>query len=241
MKPWLTDDYENYNKSRNLYNEVLRMPFEEEFLWHARKDKETALTVESPEGIPTVTVGEVLNTREFTEEEIYSILYSALLMYHIGQLRYEYRYMDISLFESNIFPAYQDEIMEKSRNGLIEISCIHTCDYKTIMPKDLSKGAEFCNLVANITFLYENLLKEPLVNPKTGNTYTGFDTVNYPNFSEEMRKSVIRDMLQCEVFNYVLLNGLDNQTAQNIWNIYNWDVIVNTIYKMYLKEKENKK
>jgi hypothetical protein len=142
------------------------------------------------------------------------------------------------LFESNIFPAYQEEIIKKSSDASVNITRLHRYEHKIVMPKIICNN-NIGNLVVNVSFLYENLLKTPLINPKTGKTFTGMDNLKYPGLPEEVKKRIIKDMLQCELFNYVLACELDNQTANNMWNTYNWDVIVNTIYKMYLKETEN--
>ena len=237
MKQWLTDDIKSYNENKELYKEVLKMPFEEDFLWHAHKNKTAILTVENTD-TPTVTVEEALKTRSFTPDEEFSVLYSATVMYYIAKLRYEYRDMDMALFESNIFPAYQEEIIKKSSDASVNITRIHRYVHKIVMPKNLNMNSDISNLVVNTSFLYESMLKTPMVNPKTGKTFTGFETLNYPMFPENIKKNIVQDMLECELFNYCLECGLDHQTAQNIWNTYDWSVIINTIYKMYKDEAQ---
>ena len=235
MRTWLTNNVKSYNDSKELYKEVLKMPFEEDFLWHAHKNKQAVLTVENTEE-PTITVEEALKTRNFTPDEEFSVLYSATLMYHIAKLRYEHRDMPMELFEKNIFPIYEKEITQKSIDGSVEITKIHRYSHKIVMPKNIHSNQDMGNFVVNVSFLYEDMLKTPLINPQTGKTYTGFDSVNYSIFSENMKKRVIQDMLQCELFNYCLECGLDNKDANHIWNTYNWLVIINTIYNMYVEE-----
>lgn len=232
MRPWLFDDLQAYNESKALYKEVLQMQFDEDFLSRVHKDKPKSTN----EDASKITVEEALKTRNFTEEEEFAVLYGATIMYNIAKVRYKYRDMDIELFEQSIFPAYQQEITDKSSEGAVNITIIHRNMHKILMPKNLNINSDIPNFVVNVTFLYEDLLKTPHINPKTGNTYTGFDTITYSVFSETMKKRVIQDMLQCELFNYCLENGLDNKAANNIWNTYNWEVIVNTLYKMYEEE-----
>jgi hypothetical protein len=234
MRQWLTDDIKSYNDNKKLYKDILRVPFEEKYLWYAKKEKEVALTTEHT-GIPVTSVGEVLNTRNLTPDEEFSILYSASLIYYLANLKYEHRDLPAEFFENSIFPIHEKEILDKAVKTSVEITKIHRYDYKIVMPKNLN-AYDVDNLVINMTFLYEDLLKTPIVNPKTSKTFTGIETLNYFDFSEEFTKNAIRDMLQCELFNYVLACELDNQTANNMWNTYNWDVVVNTIYKMYVEE-----
>lgn len=232
MRSWLFDDIQAYNESKALYKEVLQMQFDEDFLSRVHKDKPKNIN----ENGPKITVEEALKTRNFTEEEEFAVLYGATIMYNIAKVRYKYRDMDIELFEQSIFPAYQQEITDKSSKGAVNITIIHRNTHKILMPKNLNANSDIPNFIVNVTFLYEDLLKTPLINPKTGNTYTGFDIITYSVFSETMKKRVIQDMLQCELFNYCLENGLDNKAANNIWNTYSWEVIINTLYKMYIEE-----